>query len=604
MRKQVCALALIMALILVLCACGGETDSDVTGTDQKKETGNNVASQSEVLENKASGTASAYFSDRDFEVGYDETVSAFIQLNGDSVECSSDAVQINGSTITIIDEGTYIVSGTLNDGMIIIDSEKTDKTQLVLDGVTIHSETKAPVYIKQSDKVFITMAADTTNTLSNGGSFTTIDDNNIDAVIFSKEDVTLNGSGTMIITSPAGHGIVSKDSLALTSGIYDISSASHGLAGKDDVCITNAELTITSGKDGIHAEDSDNEAGGYIYIQSGKFVIAAEGDGISAAATMQIQDGDFNIVTGGGAQNGENKISDSWGNFMGGGRGPGGGKGGFGGKANTTTKDTGEDNTSIKGIKSGGGLIIQDGKFFIDSADDSVHSNASILINGGSFEIASGDDGFHADETMTIANGNVMITQSYEGLEGLHIEVAGGDITLTASDDGLNAAGGNDQSGFGGYRGNDRFGGSSNSSGSIMISDGVVNITASGDGIDANGTLEISGGLVTVCGPTQGDTATLDYDISAIITGGTFIGTGGSMMAQTFSDSEQGVIAVSAGKQPAGTAITILDNAGKTMLTYEPKLSFAVVIYSSSDIVSGETYSLSIGANSGNVTAR
>lgn len=604
MRKQICTLALMMALILVLCACGGEIDSDVTGTDQQKETGNNAASQSEVLENKASGTASAYFSDRDFEVGYDETVSAFIQLNGDSVECSSDAVQINGSTITIIDEGTYIVSGTLNDGMIIIDSEKTDKTQLVLNGVTIHSETKAPVYIKQSDKVFITMAADTTNTLSNGGSFTTIDDNNIDAVIFSKEDVTLNGSGTMIITSPAGHGIVSKDSLTLTSGIYDISSASHGLAGKDDVCITNAELTITSGKDGIHTEDSDNEAGGYIYIQSGKFVIAAEGDGISAAATMQIQDGDFNIVTGGGAQNGENKISDSWGNFMGGGRGPGGGKGGFGGKSNTTTKDTGEDSTSIKGIKSGGGLIIQDGKFFIDSADDSVHSNASILINGGSFEIASGDDGFHADETLTIANGNVVITQSYEGLEGLHIEVAGGDITLTASDDGLNAAGGNDQSGFGGYRGNDRFGGSSNSSGSIMISDGVVNITASGDGIDANGTLEISGGLVTVCGPAQGDTATLDYDISAIITGGTFIGTGGSMMAQTFSDSEQGVIAVSAGNQPAGTAITILDNAGKTMLTYEPKLSFVVVIYSSPDIVSGEMYSLSIGANSGNVTAR
>lgn len=163
------------------------------------------------------------FSDRDFEVGYAESESAIILLNGDSAACSSDTVRISGSTVTIMDEGTYILSGTLNDGMIIVNSDKKDKTQLVLDGVSIHSETSAPIYILQSDKVFITMAEDSENTLSNGGSFTAIDENNIDAVIFSKEDLTLNGSGTLTITSPAGHGIVSKDSLTITSGTYDIS---------------------------------------------------------------------------------------------------------------------------------------------------------------------------------------------------------------------------------------------------------------------------------------------------------------------------------------------------------------------------------------------
>lgn len=544
------------------------------------------------------------FSNRDYEVSYDESTSAIITLNGDSASCSSNAVQISGSTITIIDEGTYILSGVLDDGMIIVNSEKTDKTQLVLDGVTIHSETSAPIYILQSDKVFITMAPDSVNTLSNGGTFTAIDENNIDAVIFSKEDVTLNGSGTLNITSPAGHGIVSKDSLTITSGTYSITSASHALAGKDDVCITNATFTITSGKDGIHAENADDASLGFVYIESGSFQISAEGDGISAASYMQIQGGSFDIISGGGSVNAAKQTSDSWGGFGGGGR-PGGN---WGGSSNggTTSADTEDDSTSIKGIKAATELVINGGSFTIDSADDAVHSNTNITVNGGAFEIASGDDAFHADETLTITSGTIHITESYEGLEGLHIHISGGDITLIATDDGLNAAGGTDQSGFGGHRGNDKFGGmggSSSSNGSIIISGGTIHITASGDGIDANGTLTISGGFTTVCGPIRGDTATLDYDISAIITGGTFIGTGASGMAQTFSDSEQGVIAVSVGNQSAGTQITLTDSKGNVVFSYAPELSFGVVILSSPDVIKGDTYTLTVGSASGEFAA-
>ncbi len=585
MIRKARILSLLMAVMLLSGACGQGTTSG---------------------ENSAQGAAE-YFSDRDFEVGFDENESVIIQLNGDSAQCSSDAVKISETTVTIMDEGTYILSGTLNDGMIIVNSEKTDKTQLVLNGVDIHSETSAPIYILQSDKVFITMASDTANTLSNGGTFTAIDENNIDAVIFSKEDITLNGSGTLTITSPAGHGIVSKDSLTITSGSYDISCASHALAGKDDVCIANAAFTIVSGKDGIHAENNDDAAGGFVYIQSGAFTIAAEGDGISAAASMQIEDGSFTITSGGGSVNAETKTSDSWGNFMGGGRGPRGNRGGFMDRPSDMPSDipsaTEDDSTSIKGIKAGADMTINGGTYVIDSADDSVHSNDSVTVNGGTFRIASGDDAFHADDTLKITAGTIEITESYEGLEGLHIDVAGGDITLVASDDGLNAAGGTDQSGFGGYRGNDKFGGASGSSGTIVISGGTLHITASGDGIDANGTLEISGGYTTVCGPTQGDTATLDYDRSAVITGGTFMGTGSAMMAQSFSDAEQGVIAVSVGNQSAGTTIKITDSKGNTVITYEPPLSFAVMIFSSPDIISGQSYTLEIGSHSGSVTA-
>ena len=640
-RISLISLLLTCTLLLSLLSGCGQTSS--TGSDNN-DGSNSVVSSSENSDNASSDTSaenttdvSELFSDRDFETDYDESKSAKITLSGDSASCSSDAVEISGSTITIKAEGTYLLSGTLDNGMIIVNADKTDKTQLVLNNVSIHSETSAPVYILQADKVFITIAEGSSNTLSNGGTFTAIDDNNIDAVIFSKEDLTLNGAGTLTITSPAGHGIVSKDSLKLTSGTYDISSASHALTGKDDVCVANANFTLTSGKDGIHAENTDDTALGLVYIQSGTFTITSEGDGISSASYMQIDDGNFNIISGGGSANAENKTSDSWGNFMGGGMGgggrvPGSGKnstmGNSAGKAsatgsagtdlngtatdtgtdNTTDTDSDDDSTSIKAIKASGNLTINGGTFTIDSADDSIHSNASITVHGGTFDIASGDDGFHADETLTITSASINISESYEGLEGLHINISGGEITLTASDDGLNAAGGTDQSGFGGQRGNETFGGgpggsSSSSSGSIVISGGTIHVTASGDGLDANGTLEITGGSTTVCGPTQGDTATLDYDTSGVITGGTFIGTGGAGMAQSFSDSDQGVIAVSTGNQSAGTEIKLTDRDGNTIITHTPELDFAVVILSSPDIVSGETYTITVGSSSGEFTA-
>lgn len=613
--KKNAFLALSLCFALLLSGCG-ERDGELIGGGAEDVSAVPAASSADVGTGSLSGGTlgiknAEYFSDRDFEVGYDENNGALIQLNGNSASCSSNAVSVSGSTVTINDEGCYILSGTLEDGVIIVDAEKTDKIQLVLKGVSINSENSAPIYVRQADKVFITLAEGTENTLSNGGSFAAIDENNIDAAIFSKDDLTLNGSGSLIVTSPAGHGIASKESLTITSGNYDITAASHALEGKNDICIANAAFTLTSGKDGLHAENADDAALGYVYIQNGTFTIAAEGDGLSAASTMQIDGGSFTITSGGGSVNGTKQSSDSWGAFTGG-FGQRGGKGSppAGGPPQENELNTGaeDDSTSLKGIKATGELTVNGGIFTIDSADDSVHSNASITVNGGTFDIASGDDGFHADETLTINAGTIRITESYEGLEGLHVIVAGGDISLSASDDGLNAAGGTDASGMGG-RGNDQFGGrggmggGSASNGSITISGGTLYIKASGDGIDANGTLTISGGFTTVCGPTQGDTATLDYDTSGVISGGTFIGTGASGMAQTFTDSGQGVIAVSVGNCAAGTAITLADASGRTLVEYNPELPFTLVILSSPDIVRGETYAITVGAASGEFQA-
>lgn len=587
--------ALLLALSLLLCGCG-------TADPQPTVTGPSTA----PTEKEQVVDADKLFTDRDQEGTYEESGSARIELNGTSVSCSSNAVIIDGTTVTITDEGTYILSGTLDDGMIIVDADKENKVQIVLSGAHITSASSSPIYVRQADKVFITLEEGTDNSLANGGTFEAIDENNIDAVIFSKEDLTLNGSGTLTVESPVGHGIVSKDELTVTGGTYSITTASHGLNGKDNVCISGGSFTIAAGKDGIQADNADDTALGFVYITGGTFTVSAEGDGISASGTLQIDGGDFDIVSGGGSVNGAQQSSNNWGGFGGFGGGMGGGRGGR--SSDTTSTDTADDSTSMKGIKSDGDLAINGGTFTMDCADDAVHSNTNVTVTGGTFTVATGDDGFHAEENLTVSNGTITVTESYEGLEGLHILVSGGTIRLVTTDDGLNAAGGTDQSGMGGrdqmFGGPGGFGGMSAGNGSITISGGDLYVNASGDGIDANGTLEITGGYTVVVGPTMGDTATLDYDTSAIISGGTFIGTGASGMAQTFSGSEnQGVFAVQVGSAAAGTQITLTDAQGNTVISYTPELSFNVVILSSPDIQSGESYTITVGEASGTFEA-
>ena len=548
-----------------------------------------------------SQTDEEMFSERDKKTEYDEKKTVKIQLNGTTASASSNSVKINGSTVMIKEEATYLISGSLT-GMLVVDAPDDAKLQLIFNGVNITSQTSAALYILNADKVFVTLEDGTSNTLTNGGSFTAIDESNIDGALFSKQDLTLNGAGSLTVTSPAGHGIVCKDDLVITGGSYTVNAASHGLQANDSVRFADATLTVDAGKDAIHAENDEDTAKGFIYMTSGTIKGEAEGDGITASAYLQIAGGTIDLLVGGGSKNGNKTSSDNFGGFMGG--GPGSRPGRPGTSQNTTTQDSG---TSMKGLKAANGLLISDGTIKIDSADDALHSNTTVTINGGNFTLASGDDALHAEDTLIITAGTMDISKCYEGLEALHIDVRGGNIKLVASDDGLNAAGGVDQSGtsggrdgmFGGRAGG--FGGNSN--GSIKISGGILYINSSGDGIDANGTLEISGGHITIVGPTQGDTATLDYDKTGVITGGTFIGTGSTMMAQSFSDSTQGVIAVNV-SGAAGTEITLTDAEGNVLLTRTPELNFARVVLSSPDLQKGATYTLTVGAKTSQVTAK
>lgn len=599
----------VLTVAFVFAGCSS-INTQIDNTEPSAKTASTEAESAEATVN------TDMFSNRDFEIGYDEKECVNIILNGTGAASDSNDVIINNNTITVKNEGVYIVSGELTDGMIIIDADDTDKPQIVLNNAKITSATSAAIYVKNADKVFITLSDNSENSLTNGGEFISIDENNIDGAFFSKDDVTFNGNGSLKITSPAGHGIVCKDDAKFTSGKYDISSAYHGIDANDSVRITNANIEIASGKDGIHIENSEDDEKGYLYYMNGSLNISAEGDGISAGGHAKIEEGAINIIAGGGSENGAEKSSDNYG-FFGGGA-PDGERHKFD-KAQHEN-DTESDATSMKGIKSGQRVDISGGNFTIDSADDSIHSNGIIVISGGTFELQSGDDGIHADESITITGGAININESYEGIEALDIIIGSGDIKIFAQDDGINAAGGKDESGFGG-RDNAEFGGDrgdmmnrpeapdenfdfrgfndGKSNGSIHITGSNIYIEASGDGIDANGDLIIEGGYICVCGPTVGDTAVLDYDNTATISGGTFIGTGAMNMAQSFSDAEnQGVLALNVGSNEAETKIKISSTSEKVILEIEPNLPYELLIFSSPEIKTGEECIISIGEES------
>ena len=573
MRKKEILRAFLIGSIL-LTGCGQQN------AEMETDSGSESVTETEASTQSSAGTeidTSTMFSDRDKEIEYDEENSARIQLSDEGSVCESDAVEISQNTVTIVDEGTYIISGTLTDGMVMVKAEDTDKVQIVLDQANISNSQSAAIYIASADKVFLTLADGSENILENGGSYVSIDENNIDAAIFSKADLTLNGTGALTVTADAGHGIVSKDDLVFIDGIYEITGAEHGIEGKDSVRIAGGSYKITSGKDGIHAENAEDESLGFVYLANGTYEIISQGDGISAESWLLAENGTYQITTGqGGVGAAEEKSQQPM-------------------MEKQPEEETAADDSSvsIKGFKAGTQLIMEGGTYTLNTEDDSIHSNGTVAINGGDYIISSGDDGIHADAGVVISGGNVTISESYEGIEGLSIDIVGGEISITASDDGLNAAGGNDGSGMEGTK-RDSF--TSIVGAYITISGGKVYINASGDGIDSNGDVMVSGGETYLSGPTNNGNGSLDYNGTGIVTGGIFAATGSSGMGQNFdSSSIQGVIMVTLDPQEAGTQIVLKDSAGTELLSWQASKEYSSILVSCPEIEKGGSYTLAAG---------
>lgn len=261
-------------LLALFCATALSMTAVAGCTGAKSSTGNVVSSETETNaeETSAQSEAGSYssadmFTERDLAGTYEESGAVYVTLSGDGIIGETDGVAINGQTVTITAEGTYIFSGTLSEGQIVVDADNA-KVQIVFDNVDITCASSAAVYVKSAEKVFVTLAEGAQNTLRNTDEYVAIDDNNIDAVIFAKSDLTLNGTGSLTIVSAEGHGIVSKDDLKITGGTYDIIAAGHALSGKDSVRIADGTFILTAEKDGIHAENADDEEKATFILQT------------------------------------------------------------------------------------------------------------------------------------------------------------------------------------------------------------------------------------------------------------------------------------------------------------------------------------------------
>ena len=613
-RKKL--LALFCATALSMTAVAG-----CTGT--KSSTDNIVSTETEVNAEETAaqsetGTFSSadMFTERDLDGTYEESEAVYVTLSDDGITGETAGVAINGQTVTITEEGTYVFSGTLSEGQIVVDADDA-KVQIVLDNVDITCASSAAVYVKSAEKVFVTLAEGSQNTLRNTDEYDAVDDNNIDAVIFAKSDLTLNGTGSLTIVSAEGHGIVSKDDLKITGGTYDITAAGHALSGKDSVRIADGTFILTAGKDGIHSGNEDNEEKGYIYIADGDFTITSDGDGMDASNIVQIEDGTFDITAGGGAayslkthesdmsggpgggmpQNGEKPDGEDMpemgekpdganmpemGEKLDGANMPEMGEkpDGENMPQDTTTDESG---TSTKGIKADGDMYLKGGTYQIDSADDSIHSNANITIADGTYTLATGDDGVHADDALIVNGGTITVTESYEGLEGLTVTINDGTIDNTASDDGINAAGEK-----------------------MELNGGYIHILAGGDDMDSNGDLTINGGEIYIDGPSDNGNSAIDYGdrSSAYVNGGTLVAIGSSGMAEGMSDSsKQKVLMVKLGEQMEAGDVVLTDSEENVIVSYTALKSYDCVIISTAEVESGATYTLTTSGTTTEVTA-
>lgn len=380
-----------------------ETDADKESPNGSADAGNTSVKTEMTVEEMQAAIDEAMsdaaiditdmFTKRDLAGNYDESEAVKITLSGKTAACNSSNVQIEDGVVTIKAAGVYVLSGTLTDGTIVVDAGDDDKVQLVLDGVSIMAADYAAIYAKNADKVFVTLAEGAGNSLTVSGDYVQTDDNNVDAVIFAKCDLTLNGTGSLTVKDNTGHGIVSKDDLVVTGGTYTIYSQDHCLNGKDSVRIADGTFNLSCDEDGIHA-GNDDQQDGYVYIEGGDINISVGDDAIHAEGLLIITGGDIDVskscegvegdkilVTGGDI---DVISSDDGFNAAGGSSGSGDNHDGFGGGPGMGGVDMDADNDAY--------ILITGGTININANGDGIDSNGCIGITGGSVYVLGPSD--------------------------------------------------------------------------------------------------------------------------------------------------------------------------------------------------------------------
>jgi hypothetical protein len=510
MLRLIMTMVLCFGVTIPFTACGKNTKENTGGDDA------NWTAQIPNIEGSLTkpNTAMPVVDTESLYGDYDETnADCFLELTGrgavayiqeGSVLESKDVTIARnniygtdttfGTVIEIKKSGTYVLQGDLSQGFVSIAKKDIDVT-LVLNGVNIYCANYAPIVCLKKSNIQIHLAPNSTNYLTDGG--VEIDtagkytinydgEEQPNATILTRKDLVINGTGTLIVNGNGNNGIGSRANLTIESGNITINAKNNAIKGNDTVSIAGGTFNISSQSDGIKTESVEEAAGdrlGTINISGGTFVIFTINDGIQSSAALNISDAIMQIQCGNSSFN---KATDN-----------------------------------AKGLKAAAELVIASGTFEIDSKDDAIHCDNDIILSGGNFIISSGNDGIHADNNLTISNAAIDIGKSYEGIEGLNVTINSGTIKILSSDDGINGAGGADSSGYG-----NGFGMPSGSlKALITVAGGNIYITHSGsksaDGLDANGSIVITGGTLNITKPNgYTDYEPLDCDVSLTMTGG------------------------------------------------------------------------------------
>lgn len=461
------------------------------------------------------------YSDRDKDASYDEAAATKIALAGQGATVSGEGAAVEGSTVIITAAGTYVVSGELTAGSLTVNAGDADKVQIVLSGASIRNEVGSALNIQQSDKVFVTLAAGSQNTLADGASYTLAEgEDEPNAALYSKADLTINGTGALTVEGNYRHGVNSKDDLVVTGGTLTVTAKEDGLRGKDCVKVADGSFAITAGGDGVKSNNDEDPTRGFVSIDGGTFAVEAGDEGFQAATYLRLAGGDAQIK----------------------------------------------------------------------AADHALRSDVEAAMSGGTYVVEAGGKGMNPETKFTMDGGTFTVAGCEEGIEAQEVIVNDGELNITASDDGINAAVAerSDETAEAAVATN------ASEDCLIQINGGMVTVDAGGDGLDSNGYVEVNGGVVLASGSAGGGDSALDYEYGAKITGGAVILAGATGMAETFTEGTQ-PFAMVAAEGAAGTNLAVTDEAGTVLVSYTVPKAFQCAVVSAPGLTEGATGKVIVG---------
>ena len=568
-RTVSCGLALsLTTLPLMACSTGSTLSATSTPSDASTAAAPSVSTKyAQTID------VSNAFSDRDLDGSYDESKATRIALLDGGTTVTGNGATASGNTVTITAAGTYLISGTLSEGQIKVETNEADKVQLVLSGATVTSANSAALHVAKADKVFLTLADGSENTLATSGAYAATDDSAIDGAVFSRSDLTVNGGGSLAVSSAEGNGIVCKDDVVLASGTATVTAAKHAIQANDSVRIAGGSYTLRAGTDGIHAKNDENSKLGYIYVAGGSLDITAESDGFDANYVLRVDGGTITVSAGDDGLHAESDLTINGGDI-------------------TVTKS----NEGLEGAR----VTIAGGTQDVAASDDGVNASGDPDDSDSSSDTdddSSKNNAPSSDRPGTAGGGQMTGGQEPPAQD----QGDRGDSTppqVRQDGQGGQGNGAPPQEGKGGMAAG------ADESAYLLRTGGILTVKADGDGLDSNGALEVSGGEVYVNGPTSDGDSAIDYGdgSTATITGGTVVALGSTGMAEGFGNSStQGSMLISASGN-TGDTVTLSDSSGKVLCSYVAQKGFACVLVSAPGVEQGKSHTLKVGSNSIDVT--